>query len=227
MRRADRLFRIVLRLNRRTAVTARQLAEELEVSERTIYRDIVDLSLSGVPVTGEAGVGYLLVGNHQIPPLMFDAEELSALALGARMVQGWSDPALGQAAERALLKIDAVLPASLHGTLAQQTLMVPDFHVPAAMVQPLGVLREAIGASRKVAFAYTRADGTPSIRRVWPLGLFFWGDTWTLGAWCELRGSFRSFRPDRMVELCLGDETFDARQGGLLEEYIRVVSAGE
>jgi predicted DNA-binding transcriptional regulator YafY len=150
---------------------------------------------------------------------------LAALALGARMVQGWSDPTLGQAAERALLKIEAVLPASLQASLAQQALMVPDFHVPAGMVQPLGILRQAIGESRKVVFSYTRADGSSSMRRVWPLGLFFWGKTWTLGAWCELRESFRSFRPDRMAELRLDAETFDARQGSLLAEYIRVVSA--
>jgi predicted DNA-binding transcriptional regulator YafY len=227
MRRADRLFRIVLRLNRRRAVTARELAEELEVSERTIYRDIADLSLSGVPVAGEAGVGYLLRGNHQIPPLMFDPEELAALALGGRMVQGWSDPELGRAAERALLKIEAVLPAPLKARMEREHMQVPDFHVPPAMVAPLGLLRRAIGETRKIDFAYTRADGTPSERRVWPLGLFFWGDTWTLGAWCELRAAFRSFRLDRMEAVDPADECYDAAGRNLLDEYIRVASGGE
>lgn len=227
MRRADRLFNLVLLLNRKRAVTARELAEALAVSERTIYRDIADLSLSGVPVAGEAGVGYMMRGAYQLPPLMFDAEELAALTLGARMVQGWSDDELGRAAERALLKVEAVLPEPLRRSLAGQPLMVPDFHVPAAMVAPLGVLRHAIAEGRKLRFAYTRADGAASLRTIWPLGLFFWGQSWTLGAWCELRGEYRSFRPDRMVEPVLLDERFDSRGGDLLEDYIRVVSGQE
>ncbi len=222
MRRADRLFQIVLLLGRRRAVTARELADALQVSERTIYRDIADLSLSGVPVAGEAGVGYLMRSGYQLPPLMFDSDELAALALGSRMVQGWSDPELGRAAERALLKIEAVLPPALKQRMDAQALLVPDFHVPPAMVAPLGLLRRAIGESRKLAFDYTRADGSPSRRTVWPLGLFFWGETWTLGAWCELRAEYRSFRLDRMTALDLLATRFQG--GGLLEDYIRVVS---
>ncbi|MEW5786834.1 MAG: YafY family protein [Pseudomonadota bacterium] len=223
MRRADRLFQIVLLLGRRRAVTARELAQALDVSERTIYRDIADLSLSGVPVEGEAGVGYLMRGGFQLPPLMFDAEELAALALGSRMVKGWADPDLGRAAERALLKIEAVLPPPLKARMEREALLVPDFHVPPAMVAPLGLLRRAIADSRKVAFAYTRADGQASQRVVRPLGLFFWGETWTQGAWCELRGEYRSFRLDRMGELACREESFE--NAGLLEDYIRVVSS--
>lgn len=225
MRRADRLFQIVLLLGRKRAVTARELADALEVSERTIYRDIADLSLSGVPVEGEAGVGYLMRGNYQLPPLMFDADELAALTLGARMVQGWSDPELGRAAERALLKIEAVLPEPLKRHMAVPPMRVPDFHVPPAMVAPLGLLRRAIDESRKIEFGYRRADGNASQRTVWPLGLFFWGDTWTLGAWCELRGGFRTFRPDRMAGISLQTAGFEGN--GLLEDYIRVVSGCE
>jgi len=224
MRRADRLFQIVLLLGRRRAVTARELAEALQVSERTIYRDIADLSLSGVPVAGEAGVGYLMRGGYQLPPLMFDADELATLALGSRMVQGWSDPELGRAAERALLKIEAVLPPALKQRMDEQALLVPDFHVPPRMIIPLSLLRRAIGNTRKVEFDYTRADGAPSRRTVWPLGLFFWGETWTLGAWCELRGEYRSFRLDRMADLAVLDAHFQG--GGLLQDYIRVVSGG-
>jgi len=225
MRRADRLFNLVLLLNRKRAVTARELAEALAVSERTIYRDIADLSLSGVPVAGEAGVGYRMLGHYQLPPLMFDADELAALALGARMVQGWCDDALGRAAERALLKIEAVLPEPLKRTLAGQPLLVPDFHVPPAMIEPLALLRRGIAEGRKLRFAYTRADGETCTRTLWPLGLFFWGQSWTLGAWCELRGAYRSFRPDRMAEVVLLEDIFDHRNGALLEDYIRVVSS--
>jgi predicted DNA-binding transcriptional regulator YafY len=225
MRRADRLFQIMLFLGRGTVVRARELAERLEVSERTIYRDVADLGRSGVPIEGEAGVGYLLRGGYRLPPLMFDADELEALALGSRMVKGWTDPALGKAAERALLKIEAVLPADRRSQLAQEALLVPDFHVPPAMVAPLGQLRLAIAQGRKVRFDYVRADGAPSTRTAWPLGLFFWGGTWTLGAWCELRGEYRSFRVDRLSTLTVLDEVFDGARERLLEDYIRVVSA--
>lgn len=221
MRRADRLFRIVLLLGRGRAVTARELAEALEVSERTIYRDVADLVASGVPVDGAAGVGYLMRKGYHLPPLMFDAEELAALALGSRMVRGWADPALGRAAERALLKIEAVLPAQRKVGAGDTALIVPDFHVPPAMVAPLGILRRAIRDGRKLRFGYRRADGEGSRRTVWPLGLFFWGETWTLGGWCELRGEFRSFRIDRMAAPEVLDERFESAGGRSLEDYIR------
>jgi len=224
MRRADRLFQIVLLLSRRRAVTARELAEVLEVSERTIYRDIADLSVSGVPVEGEAGVGYLMRGNYQIPPLMFDSEEIAALVLGARMARGWADPELGKAADRALMKIEAVLPEQLKSRVTRQPLLVPDFHVPNAMIAPMAELRRAIADQRKLAFDYVRADGEPSHRTVWPLGLFFWGETWTLGAWCELRNEYRGFRLDRMSALHMHEEHFEGHGGELLEAYIRAAS---
>ena len=141
MRRADRLFQIVLLLGRGRAVTARTLAERLEVSERTVYRDMADLMASGLQVNGEAGVGYLLRAGAHLPPLMFDREELAALALGSRMVHGWADKALGKAAERALLKIESVLPVSGKGQLERQALLVPAFHIAPGQVAPLGALR--------------------------------------------------------------------------------------
>ena len=226
MRRADRLFRIVLLLGRGRVVTAKELAEHLEVSERTIYRDIADLMASGVPVDGEAGVGYLLRSGYQLPPLMFDEAEIQALVLGVRMVQGWADPALGRSAERVLAKVEAVLPKALKDTTAQPGFMVPDFHVAPAMVAPLEILREAIVAGRKVRFSYRRADGADSARTVLPLSLFFWGQVWTLGAWCELRGDFRSFRPDRMEEIVLLEEAFQADQARLLKGFLAAYDKG-
>ncbi|HEX5391924.1 MAG TPA: YafY family protein [Rhodocyclaceae bacterium] len=226
MRRADRLFRIVLLLGRGRVVTARELGETLEVSDRTVYRDIADLMASGVPIDGEAGVGYLLRSGYRLPPLMFDEEELQALVMGIRMVQGWADSALGKAAETALAKIETVLPSKLRAVTSSNGVMVPDFHVPDAMVEPLEVLRQAVVESRKVKFAYQRSDGTASERIVCPLSLFFWGQSWTLGAWCELRGDFRSFRPDRMGTLELLDDRF-ADQAKLLRGLLRAVGAEE
>lgn len=219
MRRADRLFQIVLLLDRGRAVTARELADALQVSERTVYRDIADLSRSGVPISGEAGVGYLMRPGYRLPPLMFDPDELAALALGSRMVQSWADPALGRAAERALLRIESVLPKALRHDPARDALLVPGFHVPAAMRTPMTELREAIAAHRKLRLAYTRADGAASERIVHPVGLVFWGETWTLGAWCELRGDFRSFRLDRIAALAPLDAHFDGN--GLLARYLQ------
>jgi len=225
MRRADRLFQIVLLLGRGRAVTARALAEKLEVSERTIYRDMADLMAGGLPVDGEAGVGYLLRPGARLPPLMFDAEELAALALGSRMVRGWTDKALGTAAERALLKIESVLPDSHRARLDRQALLVPDFHINSAQVEPLGLLRRAIDECLKLRFDYTRADGLASNRVVRPLGLFFWGGGWSLGAWCELRGDFRNFRLDRMVAVTMLDETFETSEGKSLADFLRLVEA--
>ncbi len=225
MRRADRLFQIVLLLDRGRAVTARELAEALAVTERTIYRDVADLMRSGVPINGAAGVGYLMRPGYRLPPLMFDADELAALALGARMVKGWSDPALGHAAERALLRIEAVLPKPLREHAIKDALLVPDFHVQAAMVAPLAQLRRCINDSCKASFDYVSADGSASSRTVWPLGLVFWGPTWTLGAWCELRQDFRTFRLDRMQNLQVLDATFVGT--GLLERYLHLVQQAE
>lgn len=225
MRRADRLFRIVLLLGRGRVVTARELADHLEVSERTIYRDIADLMASGVPVDGEAGVGYLLRSGYQLPPLMFDEEEIQALVMGVRMVQGWADPALGKSAERVLAKVAAVLPKALKDATDQPGFMVPDFHVRPAMVAPLEILREAIVSGRKVRFRYWRADGKDSERTVLPLSLFFWGQVWTLGGWCELRREFRTFRPDRMEDLVLLADSFQSDQARLLKAYLNKAEA--
>jgi predicted DNA-binding transcriptional regulator YafY len=223
MRRADRLFQIILLLDRGRAVTARELADALQVSERTIYRDMNDLSASGVPIQGEAGVGYLLRAGYRLSPLMFDEEELAALALGSRMVRSWADPALGRAAERALLRIEAVLPQRLKGSATSQTLLVPDFHIPARMTAPMETLRACIAQQNKVRLHYTRADGASSERLIWPLGLVFWGESWMLAAWCELRGEFRSFRLDRMEAL---QPLADGFQGaGLLARYLAQVQA--
>jgi predicted DNA-binding transcriptional regulator YafY len=186
MRRADRLFRIVQGLRRRGATTARQLAEALEVSERTIYRDIRDLLLSGVPIQGEAG--YALDRSYELPPLMFDEEEIEALVLGARIVRSWADKKLARAAEEALQKIEAVLPPRLKSKLAESALMAPGFHVRAQVRSGLEDLRRAIREQRKARFQYVDKAQAGSERTVHPLGLAYWGQTWTLtpGARCAM-----------------------------------------
>lgn len=220
MRRADRLFQIVLLLGRGRVVTARQMAAELEISERTVYRDVADLMAAGTPIDGEAGVGYRLRPGYQVPPLMFDGEELEALALGASMVRAWADAELARAAGRVLAKVDAVLPDRLRGRWDKETLLAPDFFISPQTVTGMPHLRKAIDQHLMVHMAYAREDGESSERVVWPLGLVFWGTKWTLGAWCELRGAFRTFRLDRIRSLELLPSQFPDTPGRRFRDYI-------
>ena len=220
MRRADRLFQIIQGLHHDRVVTARQLAERLEVSERTIYRDIQDLSLSGVPITGEAGLGYRLMKGFHLSPLMFNEEELAALLLGARMVQGWTDRGLARAAQQAMAKIEHVIPDHLKPELERQEIMVPAFPFSLTVSDELEVLRGAIKQQHKVHFEYRREDDQKSERIVHPLGLFYWGKVWTLVAWCELRDSFRHFRLDRMSNIAGLGEHYESVAGRTLQDFL-------
>ena len=221
MRRADRLFALVqlLRTYRRP-VTAAVLAERLGVSPRTVYRDIQDLSLNGVPVRGEAGVGYLLDPGFDLPPLMFNVDELAALVLGMRVVAAFADQELGAAAQAVLAKVEQAVPAGLRPRVQAAPLFSPVVQITAAAAEHLRLLRHAIDHRRKVRFGYRRADGARSTRTVWPLGLFFWGREWTLGAWCELRGDFRNFRIDRMAGVEVLEARFDPNPGRDLADFL-------
>ena len=220
MRRADRLFQIIQGLHHDRAVTARQLADRLEVSERTIYRDIQDLSLSGVPITGETGLGYRLMKGFHLSPLMFNEEELAALLVGARMVQTWTDKSLARAAQQAMAKIEHVIPDHLKPELERQEIMVPAFPFSLTVSDELEVLRGAIKQQRKVHFDYRREDNQKSNRTVHPLGLFYWGKVWTLVAWCELRDSFRHFRLDRMSNIASLEARYDSIEGRTLKDFL-------
>jgi predicted DNA-binding transcriptional regulator YafY len=228
MRRADRLFQIVQMLRARRVTTAAQLARALEVSERTVYRDVRDLVLSGVPIEGEAGVGYALPKSFDLPPLMFSKQEIESLVLGARLVKSWSDAELAEAAGSALVKIEAVLPERLRSRIDEITLFAPNYRgEPRAFAANLPALRGAILERRKIHFAYTRRDAASSRRTVRPVGLFFWGYNWTLTAWCELRDDFRSFRVDRIAELALQGETFEPEPGKTLEDFLERMATDE
>lgn len=209
MRRADRLFQIIQYMQGRRLVTARQLAERLEVSERTVYRDVQDLVLSGVPIEGEAGVGYVLRGGFHLPPLMFTREEMEALIVGARMIDAWGGTKLSAAAKEALVKIDSVLPPRLKSELKKPRMFAPAFPDAKTFAPRLDSVREAINDKRKMAMDYRRADEQESVRVVWPLGLVFWGTNWTLAAWCELRDDYRTFRIDRIQDFRVLDERFE------------------
>ncbi|MFD1625937.1 helix-turn-helix transcriptional regulator [Azospirillum griseum] len=219
MRRADRLFDIVQLLRKGRLITASELARRLEVSERTIYRDIRDLAASGVPVEGEAGVGYLLRDGYDLPPLMFTRDEVEALVVGARLARAWTGGALAAAAARVLDKVEAVVPETRRRELADSRLFAPDFFPP-ALRERMDLLRAAINDRRVLLFDYRREDGAASARAVHPLGLFFWGRTWTLAAWCELRQEFRNFRIDRMDAVQTLERGFEDAPGRRLADFL-------
>ena len=223
MRRADRLFQLVQILRNKRLVTARELAERLAVSERTIYRDIQDLSLSGVPVEGEAGVGYHLRYSLDIPPLMFTAAEIEALVVGARMLKAWGGSELGSSAQSVLDKVQAVIPTELHRHLEESRLFAMRFGIRQDLESTLDVCRHAIAQRRYLRLDYQRADTECSVREVKPLGLYFWGNVWTLTAWCELRHDFRTFRLDRIRWLETLEHTFEEMAGQRLSDFIALM----
>jgi len=221
MRRGDRLFRIVQLLRRRrTVVTAAQIAGKLEISERTVYRDIRDLIQAGTPIDGEAGVGYRLQPGYDLPPLMFDREEIQALVLGARIVAQFGDPALARASESILGKVAGVLPKELEPLLADTRLFVPKTRSGTRASAALAVAREALVAQRRLHVKYANEKGDETERTIRPLGLFFWGKTWTLAAWCELRIGFRNFRLDRINAANVGDR-FEDESGRTLRDMLQ------
>lgn len=223
MRRADRLFRLVELLRARRHATGQWLAEQLQVSLRTLYRDIHDLTLSGVPIEGEAGVGYRLRYRLDVPPLLFSPEELEALLVGSRMVQAWGDAELARSAGAALAKIHNVLPEALKREAQLARLFVPP--IGADQLPWLQPLRLAVRGHKIVHIAYVREDQTPSQRRLWPLGLFFWGRAWTLIAWCELREGFRHFRVDRIQHLDTLPARFPDLPGRRLDDFFDELEA--
>jgi len=221
MRRADRLFAIVHHLRGRRLTTAAQLARWLEVSERTIYRDIADLCGTGVPIDGEAGVGYRIRAGFDLPPLMFTHDEIDALVIGARFVESWGGAQLAGGARSALAKIAAALPAEKRVALERSPLFAPDFFIDPRPGERLDLLREAIASHRFAELEYRDATAKPSQRRVRPLGIYFWGEAWTLAAWCELRQDFRNFRLDRIAAARISPERFPDETGKRLEDFLR------
>src|SRR5215510_6265320 len=221
MRRADRLFQIVNVLRRRRgATTATDLAAWLCVSERTVYRDIRDLVLAGTPIDGEAGVGYRIRPGYDLPPLMFDRDEIQALVLGARIVRQFGDATLARASDGILAKVAAIVPKDLAPLLAGTPLFVPSTIGAGKSADALTIAREALIARRKLEVSYAKADGAATKRILRPLGIFFWGRTWTLAAWCELRQDFRNFRLDRIAASTMLDETFADEPGKSLREML-------
>jgi predicted DNA-binding transcriptional regulator YafY len=206
MRRADRLFEILQILRReRSPISAEVIAVELEVSKRTVYRDIAALVAQRVPITGEAGVGYVLERGFDMPPLMLTADEVDAALLGAQWVATRGEPEMARAARSLLAKIEAVLPDRMRDLVSQPATSVAPVSPPVEHVS-VSELRAAIRSRRKLAIAYTDGQGRLSDRTIWPILLGYRDAGRILAAWCEQRQGFRYFRTERMTAVRTLDE---------------------
>ena len=222
MSRAERLLELTQALRRRRApVAGAALAAELGVSLRTLYRDIASLQAQGAAIEGGAGFGYVLKPGFELPPLMFSLEEVEALALGARWVEGRADAGLARSAREALAKIGAVLPPERAAALDWPTLLAGASKAGEAEEAALPVVRQALASERKLAFAYSDKQGRASNRIVWPVAVGFLDQVRMLAAWCETRAAFRHFRLDRMAAVSALEERPPKPRRTLLREWRR------
>jgi len=220
MRRSDRLFDIIQRL--RTAskpTTAAALAEELEVTPRTVYRDIATLQARRVPIEGAAGVGYVLRKGFDLPPLMFTIDEVEAIAVGARLVRRLKDPKLQAAADAVLAKVTVVVPERLRQHIADTPVYVSPGMTAEAEGADLAEVRAAIRDSAKLYISYADEQGRRTNRVIWPIAMAYYVDVTLIGAWCELRADYRNFRVERIQSSKMLEEHFDQHGGRLFREW--------
>jgi predicted DNA-binding transcriptional regulator YafY len=220
MRRAERLFEILQVLRRhRKPVTAQTLAEELETSKRSIYRDIADLMAQRVPIRGEAGIGYILDAGFDLPPLMLTPDEIEAAVLGAQWVAQRGDATLAKSAHDLIAKIAATVPERLRPFVLDPVIGVAPPRESPADGLDLTRLRATIRQGLKLALAYRDEQNRETQRVVWPVALGFHEGVRLIAAWCELRRDFRHFRTDRVVDATFLDERYPARPSVLRGEW--------
>lgn len=222
MRRADRLFQIIQILRRhKKPVTADAIAEELETSKRTVYRDIADLVGQRAPIRGEAGVGYILEDGFDLPPLMLTPEEVEAAVLGAQMVAARGDPALRRAAEDLIAKIGAVIPENLRPLVIEPaTRAAPSWKAMPDNIDMAGV-RQQIRAGRKLVLTYRDEQERETRRIVWPFAVGYYETSRLIVAWCEMRADFRSFRTDRVTSAIFTEDRYPDRPASLRARWRR------
>jgi len=220
MRRTERLFRIIqiLRTARR-ALTGRELADELETSLRTLYRDMAELIAQGVPVRGEAGTGYILDRGYDLPPLMLTADELEAAVLGASWVAARGDPQLAQGAKDLIAKLTLAIPEALRPIMLDSGLRPISFAGQTVESVGMAPVRQAIRDRLKLRIAYGDAQGVQSERVIWPFMLAYMDEVRIVVAWCETRGDFRHFRTDRISRIDGGEHHYPVRREELLKGW--------
>jgi predicted DNA-binding transcriptional regulator YafY len=200
MRKAERLFQLTNLIRHRQPITAQTLADELEISVRSVYRYIDDLSVSGIPIYGTTGIGYQLDDHFELPPLNLTENELEALLLGVNMVRGWTSDELSQSAKSLAVKIEVAVPKALNDGLLT-TIHVPHETDRSLEREKWQQIHQAIKKQTALFIDYSDQYQQISQRQVYPLGLFYWGGKWTLGCWCTLRKGYRDFRLDRMQQI--------------------------
>ncbi len=226
MRRSDRLFDIIQRLRTaRGPTTAAALAEELEVTVRTVYRDVATLQARRVPIEGAPGLGYVLRHGFDLPPLMFTTEEIEAIAVGARLVARTGDSGLQAAAESVLSKVTVVLPDALRAQLATAPFFVSSSGAPVPESVDLSAVRQAIRDERKLDIVYRDEKGTRTRRTIWPIAVAYYVQATLICGWCELRQDYRHFRADRITALNVLDECYPSDNGRLMAEWLALRSS--
>lgn len=221
MRRADRLFQLIQMLrSARRPITAQRIAEALEVSPRTVYRDIADLMAHRVPIRGEAGVGYVLDEGYDLPPLMLTTAEVEAAVLGARWVIHQGDPALTRGAHTLLGKLQEVIPETLRPILLDQTMMVPGPAEPPTDAIDVAKVREWIRQQKQITIRYRDSKNNVSQRTLWPIAVAYFGAARLLVGWCELRNDFRHFRTDRILSAEFLEQRFPIPVHRLQEDWM-------
>ena len=220
MSRSERLLELIQTLRRyRRPVSGQTLADETNVSLRTLYRDIATLQAQGADIEGEPGMGYILKPGFLLPPLMFSEDEIEALVLGSRWVASRTDSDLSRAAANVLAKIAAVLPDDMKPKLEGSNLLVPQYHSEIADVVDLSLVRKAIRNEHIVEIGYVDAAGVPTERRIWPFALGFYDRVRVVAAWCEMRNDFRNFRTDRIQRMEPQGKRYPRRKAELLKAW--------
>lgn len=222
MNRTDRLVSMVMLLQSRRVITAAQLAEHFEITERTVYRDLAALGEGGVPIVGEPGVGYSLMSGYCLPPVMFSPEEAFAFVTGGLLVERMTDASMRDAIRSAMGKVTAVLPSGLQGRVDRlRKTMVIGTRPPTKGSVPLSTVQRAMAEGRVLRLDYLgAARGTHTERLVEPRGLVFYMDHWHLIAWCRLREDMRDFRVDRIVRCDTLPEPIPPCPGFNLDEHL-------
>lgn len=226
VRKSDRLFQLTNILRRHQPLTAKQLAEKLMVSERTIYRYVDDLSISGIPVYGEPGVGYRLSEGFELPPLQLSPDELEALITGVSFIASLTGKNFTASARSLLSKIESALPneSRMIASEENRVVRVPASHRESEAYPLWGKIHSAIEARRWLEISYHSLSEVMTTRTVFPLGLFYWGGKWTLGCWCKLRGNYRDLRIDRITQLALCEHAEYLPEHVSLTAYIELKS---
>ena len=220
MRRTERLFQIIQILrSTRSPITGQALADELEISLSTLYRDMAELHAQRIPITGEAGIGYVLNEGYDMPPLMLTADELEAAALGAAWVAAEADPSLARAARDLVSKLSAAIPKDLRPVVLDASSRPTQTRVPVSERFDSPLLRHAIRERYRLQLAYADRDGTPSDRIVWPLLIAFLDRTRYLVAWCEARNDYRHFKTERIKDLKVLGQKYPGRRAALLKGW--------